>query len=108
MSLLAVRDLTIRYGATPVVDGLCFDVDHGEAVGLVGPSGSGKSQTALALLGLSPRTAMVSGQVELNGIDLVAAAHDVLREQRARHIAMIFQDPALALNPYLTIGRQLG
>ena len=108
MSLLAVSDLTVRYGATPVVDRLTFEIDNGEAVGLVGPSGSGKSQTALALLGLSPRTASVSGQVQLNGIDLVGAAPRVLREQRARHIAMIFQDPALALNPYLTVGRQLG
>ena len=108
MSLLAVGDLTIRYGSTAVVDGLTFGVDQGEAVGLVGPSGSGKSQTALALLGLSPHTANVSGQVTLNGIDLVGAAPELLRAQRARHIAMIFQDPALALNPYLTIGRQLG
>ncbi len=108
MSLLSVSDLTIRYGSTAVVDGLTFNVDHGEAVGLVGPSGSGKSQTALALLGLSPRTAMVSGQVTLDGTELVGASPDVLRAQRARRIAMIFQDPALALNPYLTTGHQLG
>ena len=108
MSLLSVNELRVSYGSHSVVDGLTFDIDNGEAIGLVGPSGSGKSQTALALLGLSPGTAAVSGQVVLNGIDLVGAAPDVLRGQRARRIAIVFQDPALALNPYLTVGRQLG
>ena len=108
MSLLAVDDLSVRFGATAAVDRVSFRIDKGEAVGLVGASGSGKSQTALALLGLSPRTATVTGQVQLNGVDLIGAAPDVIRRQRARHIAMVFQDPALALNPYLTVGRQLG
>ena len=108
MSLLAVRELTIHYGDTAVVDGLSFDVGDGESVGLVGPSGSGKSQTGLALLGLSPRDATVSGQVSLGGVELLTAEPARLREQRARRIAMVFQDPALALNPYLSVGRQLG
>ncbi len=107
MSLLEVRDLTIRYGGTPVVSGLDFDVAPGEAVGLVGVSGSGKSQTALAVMGLLPRTASVSGSVRLGPHELLGAPARVLDRVRPARIAMVFQDPAQALNPYLRVGRQL-
>ena len=107
MSLLSVDALTVRYGDDPVVDGVSFAIDHGESVGLVGPSGSGKSQTALALMRLLPPSARVGGPVHLDGIDLLAAEPDVLSRVRGGRIAMVFQDPLLALNPYLTVGRQL-
>ncbi len=107
MSLLRVEELAVRYGGDTVVDCVSFAIDHGESVGLVGASGSGKTQTALALLGLLPASASIRGRVLLDGIDLVTAAPDVLRRQRGRRIAMVFQDPLLALNPYLTVGSQL-
>ena len=107
MSLLNVKDLSIRYQQTAVVDALSFSIDRGESVGLVGESGSGKSQTALALLGLLPRQASVSGSIRFDGTELVAASEEALDRVRARRIGIVFQDPMQALNPYLRIGRQL-
>jgi oligopeptide/dipeptide ABC transporter ATP-binding protein len=105
--LLELRDLSVSYGEVTVVDKLSFSVRAGEAVSLAGESGSGKSQTALAIMGLTAPNARVSGQVLVEGRDLVGASNDVLNEYRARRIAMVFQDPMAALNPYVTIGKQL-
>lgn len=107
MSLLEIKDLSIRYGDTAVVDELGFSIDQGESVGLVGESGSGKSQTALAVLGLLPRDASLSGSIRFDGTELVAAREEKLNTLRARRIGMVFQDPMQALNPYLRVGRQL-
>ena len=107
MSLLDVTGLTIRYGSETVVDGVDLYVDRGESVGLVGESGSGKTQSALAILGLLPRQASVSGSVEFEGQQMLGAPERVLDTLRARRIGMVFQDPMLALNPYLRVGRQL-
>jgi peptide/nickel transport system ATP-binding protein len=107
MSLLDMTGLTIRYGDNTVVDGVDLFIEHGESVGLVGESGSGKSQTALAILGLLPRQAEVSGSVEFAGQQLLGENDATLNAVRARRIGMIFQDPMLALNPYLRIGVQL-
>ena len=105
MTLLCVDKLTVGYGDTPVVDAVSFTIQSGESVGMVGESGSGKSQTALALLGLLPANARVSGSAVFDGVELLGAAN--LDAIRARRIGLVFQDPMLALNPYLTIGRQL-
>ena len=107
MSLLGVGDLTIRYGDDVAVDGLSFSIETGEAVGLVGESGAGKSQAALALLGLLPTSADVTGSIRLDGAELVGAPEATLRSVRGRRIGIVFQDPSLALNPYLSVGRQL-
>lgn len=107
MSLLNVRELSVRYNDTAVVDTLSFSIENGESVGLVGESGSGKSQTALALLGLLPRQASVSGSIDFDGTELVAASEETFDKLRARRIGIVFQDPMQALNPYLRIGRQL-
>ena len=107
MSLLNVRDLTIRYKQAAVVDALSFSIDSGESVGLVGESGSGKSQTALAMLGLLPRQASVAGSIRFDGTELVGASGHALDRLRARRIGIVFQDPTQALNPYLRVGRQL-
>ena len=108
MSLLEIRELDIRYpeAARPAVDGLTLEIGSGESVGLVGESGSGKTQTALAILGLLPANARVSGSIRFDGEDL--AGRDAFARYRARRIGMVFQDPLAALNPYLTIGEQLG
>jgi len=105
--LLAIERLTVSFGETRVLHGVDFSIGKGEALGLVGESGSGKSVTFLAALGLLPSTAKVEGRVVLDGANILGAAGRVLDKLRGRRIAMIFQDPASALNPVLTIRRQL-
>ena len=107
MSLLDVEGLSIAYSGERAVKDLSFSLARGESVGLVGESGSGKTQTALALLGLLPGNANVSGSVKLGGIEVLGAKRAQLDSLRARRVAMVFQDPALALNPYVRVGQQL-
>jgi oligopeptide/dipeptide ABC transporter ATP-binding protein len=107
VSLLEIDNLAVRYGDKAVVDGVTASIAAGESVGLVGESGSGKSQTALAVLGLLPATAEVSGSIRFAGQELQGADEAALDELRATKIAMVFQDPMQALNPYLSIGAQL-
>ena len=109
MTLLSVTDLSVRYKSLPrpVVDGLSFSINKGESVGLVGESGSGKTQTALAILGLLPDNARSSGSVRYQEQEILGARNKVLNAIRARRIAIVFQDPSTALNPYLRIGEQL-
>lgn len=108
--LLAVRDLTIHYAAgaaAPVLDHVSFDVSAGETVGLLGVSGSGKSTLLLALVGLLPPTARVTGSIRWKGQELIGASEDRMRSLRGGAIASIFQEPAAALNPVLRAGTQV-
>jgi len=107
MSLLDVKELSIRYGDSYAVNDLSFTVDRGEAVGLVGESGSGKTQTALAILGLLPARAVASGRIQLAGAPLLGASEAALDAVRAVRVGIVFQDPMLALNPFIRIGKQL-
>ena len=107
MSLLAIDKLSIRYGETTAVADIGFSIEKGESVGLVGESGSGKSQTALAVLGLLPASAAVSGSIRFDGQELLGADNKTLDQLRATRIAIVFQDPMQALNPFVTIGAQL-
>lgn len=107
MSLISVENLTIQYGDTFAVRELSFAVEAGESVGLVGESGSGKSQSALAMLGLLPTDAKTSGAISFADTDILKANEKTLDKLRAERIAMVFQDPMQALNPYVKIGRQL-
>ena len=107
MSLLQVENLTIRYDEVVAVRDLSFVVEKGESVGLVGESGSGKSQTALAILGLLPADAAVNGSIKLEGGELLGVSEHLLNAVRAQRVAMVFQDPMQALNPFVRIGRQL-
>jgi peptide/nickel transport system ATP-binding protein len=107
MSLLAIDKLSIRYGDSPAVADIGFSIEKGESVGLVGESGSGKSQTALAVLGLLPATATVTGSIRFDGQELLGADNKVLDQLRATRIAIVFQDPMQALNPFVSIGAQL-
>jgi peptide/nickel transport system ATP-binding protein len=108
-----VRDLGVvfrRRGRKPLhaVDGVSFDVEAGQTIGLVGESGCGKSVTSLAILGLLPaRGAQVAGSVRLDGKELLKLSDAELRQIRGREVAMVFQDPMTSLNPVLTIGRQI-
>jgi peptide/nickel transport system ATP-binding protein len=110
-SLLDIRNLQIRFGAAEAVRGISLRIDEGEVLGLVGESGSGKSATALAILGLLGPAAQVEGQILWRGglgiVDLLRQSAGALRRIRGREIAMIFQEPMTALNPVMTIGRQV-
>jgi oligopeptide transport system ATP-binding protein len=110
--ILSVRDLRIYFeragSVARAVDGVSFELARGETLALVGESGSGKTLTGLALLGLLPPGArVVSGRADFEGANLLEAREDEWRRLRGRRIAMIFQDPLSALNPYLTVGRQI-
>jgi len=111
--LLDMRDLRIRFGATEAVRGVSLHLGEGEVLGLVGESGSGKSATALAIPGLLGPSALASGQIlwqnsgDNVSIDLLRQPLNALRQLRGRQIAMIFQEPMTALNPVMSIGRQV-
>jgi peptide/nickel transport system ATP-binding protein len=112
MPLLEVRDLTVRFktedGPVLAVDAASFTVGSSEVVALVGESGCGKSVTAMALTGLLPRNAFISGSVSLQDSELRGAGEAYLRTVRGREIAYVFQEPMTSLNPVLTVGRQIG
>lgn len=109
--LLSIRDLHIWFGATEAVRGVSFDLAEGEVLGLVGESGSGKSASALAIPGLLVPGARVEGQIlwrsEGKETDLLREPPGALRGRRGREIAMVFQEPMTALNPVMSIGRQV-
>jgi peptide/nickel transport system ATP-binding protein len=105
--LVRIRDLRVSFHGLPALRGIDLDVAPGEAVGLVGESGCGKSVTWLAALGLLPRTASIAGRVTLAGRDILGAPASELDRVRGGRIAMIFQDPASALNPVKRVGLQV-
>jgi len=111
IDLLSVRDLHVRFGSdrrpVDIVDGVDFDLSPGKVLGIAGESGSGKTMTALAMLGLLPPGARVSGQVLLEGQNILALHGKALRHVQGRTMSMVFQDPTASLHPMLTIGRQL-
>ena len=106
-NLLEVRGLTVSFGGARAVDEVSFQVSPGERVGLIGESGSGKSMVCLAVQGLQPRIADVSGSVVLEGEAVHARDHARWRTLRGRRIGTVFQEPMTALNPVMTIGAQL-
>jgi oligopeptide transport system ATP-binding protein len=109
--LLAVNGLEVCLptdeGDLRAVDGLGFRLNEGELLGIVGESGSGKTQAALALMGLTPANSRVTGSARLDGRELIGLAEHELNALRGDRMAMVFQDPQAALNPYLRIGVQL-
>jgi len=104
--LLQVRGLRVRFGAKEVVHGVDFDIAPGEKLALVGESGSGKTLTALSLLRLAG-DAEITGQALLGERDLLRLSERALRGVRGGEIAMVFQEPMTALNPLMTVGRQI-
>ncbi len=113
MPLLSVRNLTTRFatdrGTVRAVDGVSFDIEEGEVLGLVGESGSGKSVTALSIMRLVPEPPghVHADSMIFDGIDLMRLSEAEVREVRGARMAMVFQDPMRSLNPVLTIGRQI-
>ncbi len=117
-SLLEIRGLHIRFGQAQAVRGIGFPLEEGEVLGLVGESGSGKSATALAILRLLGPAAAVTGQILWRGaeipsqgdpeaVNLLQQPAATMRQVRGRQIAMIFQEPMTALNPVMSVGRQV-
>lgn len=121
-ALLDIRDLQVRFGTAQAVRGISLQLDEGEVLGLVGESGSGKSATALAIMGLLGTAAQVTGKIlwqpgeagdisekiaPAPAIDLLQQSPEFLRRLRGQQIAMIFQEPMTALNPVMSIGRQV-
>ncbi len=105
--LVTIQNLTVAFQGIVALHGIDLHVGPGESLGLVGESGCGKSVTWLAALGLLPGTADVAGSVRIDGQELLGAAAAVLDRVRGGRVAMIFQDPASALNPVHRIGRQV-
>jgi peptide/nickel transport system ATP-binding protein len=105
--LLRVEHLTVTIGANRVVDDVSFEVDRGQRLGIIGESGSGKTLSALSIIGLAPDVATVSGSVVLDGIELLGRSDRELARIRGDGVAMVFQNPMTALNPVMRIGRQI-
>jgi peptide/nickel transport system ATP-binding protein len=111
-SFLDVRDLRVHFptedGLVKAVDGISFTLSRGEILGIVGESGSGKSVTSLAIMGLHHGgSARLSGEVWLDGQDLLSASSETVRGLRGDKMSMIFQDPLSAMHPFYTVGQQI-
>jgi peptide/nickel transport system ATP-binding protein len=115
-SFLEVRDLKVHFptddGLVKSVDGLSFSLEKGETLSIVGESGSGKSVTSLAIMGLHRlgargKNVQMSGEIWLDGQELISANPQDVRRLRGRDMAMIFQDPLSAMHPYYTVGNQI-
>jgi peptide/nickel transport system ATP-binding protein len=109
--LLEVRDLQVALptarGPVQVLGGVSFKMARGQTLGVIGESGCGKSLTALALMGLLPEGAQVSGAIRLNGQELTTLDEPAMCRLRGARMGMVFQEPMTALNPLHTIGRQI-
>tara|TARA_B100001964_G_C14248986_1_gene608903 strand:- start:2478 stop:3476 length:999 start_codon:yes stop_codon:yes gene_type:complete len=112
--LLEVKDLQTIFstsdGVVNAVNGISYSLKAGEALGIVGESGCGKSVGALSIMGLIPNPPgqVVDGEILFDGTDLLSLSVEKMRQVRGQQIAMIFQDPMTSLNPVLTIGQQIG
>jgi len=111
-ALLAVQGLTVTFqargGLVKAVENVSFDIQPGEILGVVGESGSGKSVTAQALLRiLEPAGQITAGRAMLNGVDLLSCSESAMRRVRGRLVSMVFQNPRAALNPVVSVGRQI-
>ena len=112
MPLLSVKGLRTHFhtehGVVKAVDGVSFDLEPGEILGLVGESGSGKSVTNLSILRLVEHPGVnAGGEILFEGQDILKMDRSTIRALRGHRIAMIFQDPMTSLNPTLRVGRQI-
>lgn len=107
MTLLDINGLNVAIDKTPIINSLSMGLNAGEILGLAGESGSGKTMTALAIAGLLPARAKMSGEIILDGVHLSAASEKEFCNIRGRDIGVVFQEPMMALNPVMTIGHQV-
>ena len=109
--VLSVKDLNVRFntenGVVHAVRGVNFDLYPGKTLGIVGESGSGKSVASMAIMGLHPTTADITGSIKYNGTELLGLSDKEMCAYRGKHISMIFQDPLSSLTPVYTIGDQI-
>ncbi len=105
--MLSVEGLTVRAGSIELVRDVSFEIGPGERVGLIGESGSGKSLTALSLMGLLPEGVTAGGTARLRGRDLVGVPERRLKDLRGQDVSMVFQEPMTALNPLMRVGAQV-
>jgi oligopeptide/dipeptide ABC transporter ATP-binding protein len=109
--VLEIKDLKVSFptpdGPVQAVRGVDLNVKRGELVAIVGESGSGKSVTFLGLMGLLPKSAIVTGSAKVTGDEMIGIDKKVQSRMRGKKIAMIFQDPLSALNPVLRVGPQI-
>ena len=105
--LLEVSELTVDFGGGPVVDHVTLTMEPGERVGIIGESGSGKTLTALSIIGLAPDSATIGGSVRWHGQELLGRSDRELSRLRGDAIAMVFQNPLNSLNPVMRVGRQI-
>lgn len=111
MALLEIKDLGVSFqtpdGVVNAVNGISFTLERGATLGIVGESGSGKSQLAFAIMGLLAKNGRARGSVRYDGAQILNAQTAVINTIRANHIAMVFQDPMTALNPYMRVSDQM-
>ena len=109
--VLSVKDLHVSFntenGVVHAVRGVDFDLYAGKTLGIVGESGSGKSVASMAIMGLHPTTADITGSITYNGTELLGLSDKEMCQYRGKHISMIFQDPLSSLTPVYTIGDQI-
>src|SRR5690242_13529438 len=109
--VLEIAGLEVALGsaahASRVVRGIDLRIESGQILGLVGESGSGKTMTALACLGMVPPPARIRGSIKLDEFEVIGKTDTALGDLRGGRIAMIFQNPMRALNPFLTVGQQM-
>ncbi len=102
--MIGVHNLTVAFGAGQAVRDVSLEVRPGDRIGVVGESGCGKTMLGLAMIGMTPDAATVSGSLLLNGTEMVGASEKSWQAQRARRVAMVFQEPMAALNPIKRVG----
>ncbi|SHF51400.1 peptide/nickel transport system ATP-binding protein [Litoreibacter ascidiaceicola] len=107
MTLLSIENLSLSIRGTPILRDVSLSVGHGEILGVIGESGSGKSLTAFSVLQLLPSGASCEGRINLLGEDVLAKSESALCAMRGRDVGMVFQEPMTALNPVQTIGAQV-
>ena len=111
MTLLQVDNLGVSFdtpdGTVNAVNGVSFALDRGATLGIVGESGSGKSQLAFSIMGLLAKNGQARGSVRYDGAEILNAPNSIINSYRAKKIAMIFQDPMTALNPYMRVADQM-
>ena len=107
MTLLSIKDLALSIHDTPILQDVDLTIAKGQITAITGESGSGKSLTALAVMGLLPQGSETSGDINFDGIDLLTTPEETLCQMRGNDMAMIFQEPMTALNPVQTIGNQV-
>ena len=107
MSLLSIRNLDLDINGKEILRDISLDIEQGKILGVIGESGSGKSMTAYSVMQLLPRGSRSSGSIKLDGHEVIGASEETMCGLRGDKVGMVFQEPASALNPVLTIGQQV-